>query len=218
MAADRYTYVQIEVGGQPVWAATTHFPVAVGDGVTVFGGLPMANFHSKTLNRDFPVIYFSGRIVVTSGATAGAESTPLLPPGHPALPKAESVALPPNHPSLTGQPTAGAKVDLTGIARAEGGKTVQEINFDRAQLSGQSVTVRGKIVKYNAMVMGKNWLHIRDGSGSADRKDNDLTITTAMPAKLGDTVVVIGRVATNRDFGSGYQYGVIIEDARVKVE
>ena len=96
------------------------------------------------------------------------------------------------------------------------GKTVGEINTHKAKLSGKRTTVRGKVVKYNASVMGKNWLHIRDGSGGAD--SNDLTITTATEAKVGDTVLVSGKVATNRDFGGGYKYSVIIEDATVVVE
>ena len=78
--------------------------------------------------------------------------------------------------------------------------------------------MRGKVVKYNAMIMGKNWLHLRDGSGSDDKSNNDLTVTTATPAKLGDTVLVTGNVSTNRDFGAGYKYTVILEDAKVTVE
>ena len=66
--------------------------------------------------------------------------------------------------------------------------------------------------------MGKNWLHIRDGSGSADKSDNDLTVTTSTPAKLGDTVLVTGLVSLNKDFGAGYKYTVILDDAKVTVE
>jgi hypothetical protein len=68
------------------------------------------------------------------------------------------------------------------------------------------------------MILGKNWLHVEDGSGSAEKKDNDLPITTSAPAALGDTVLVTGTVSTNRDFGVGYKYSVIIEDAKVTVE
>ena len=64
--------------------------------------------------------------------------------------------------------------------------------------------------------MGKNWLHIRDGSGSEG--GNDLTVTTSTAAKVGDTVLVSGKVGVDRDFGSGYKYAVIIEDAQVVVE
>lgn len=217
MTTAGYTYVQVDTGHQKVWAATTHLTVTNGDHVTVFGALPMSGFHSKSLDRDFDVVYFTGKITITSDAN-GVATAPMLPPGHPALPGAASPVLPPNHPSLTGLPASGAPVDLAGIKKAAGGRTVQEIIFGSPQLAGQMVAVRGRVVKYNAMVMGKNWLHIQDGSGSADRKDNDLTITTATPAKLGDTVLVTGKVTTNKDFGAGYKYGVILEDAKVTVE
>jgi len=213
-----YTYVQVDTGQDKIWAATTQFAVKNGDIVTLLGGMPMSNFHSKSLNRDFQMIYFTGKILIGSGGAVGADSAPVLPPGHPALPGEAQPALPPNHPSLTGQPAPPAAVNLDGIKKAEGGLTVQEIVLGGPKLSGQVVKVRGRIVKYNGMVMGKNWLHIQDGSGSIDQRDNDLTVTTATPAKLGDTVLVTGKITTNKDFGAGYRYAVILEDAGVTVE
>jgi len=210
--AANYTYVQVDTGSKKVWAATTEFAVKVGDPVVVGAGVPMNNYHSKTLNRDFDLVYFTGSITVgTNGVSL------VLPPGHPALTSGMSATLPAGHPSLTGQ-TPSPNLDLTGIKRAEGGKTIQEIFAAKSKLAGKPVAVRGKVVKYNAMIMAKNWLHIRDGSGSEDEKDNDLTVTTTTPAKLGDTVLVTGNVSTNRDFGAGYKYTVIIEDATVTVE
>jgi hypothetical protein len=109
------------------------------------------------------------------------------------------------------------EVDLTGIARAEGGKTVAELFAEKDQLAGKPVTVRGKVVKGNANIMGKNWLHVRDGSGADGT--NDLTVTTmAELPKIGDTVLVTGTVALDQDFGMGYQYAVIMQDAEIKVE
>jgi hypothetical protein len=118
-----------------------------------------------------------------------------------------------NHPAA--QPVA--EVDLTGIAKAEGGMTVAEVFADPGKLAGQKVTVRGKVVKTNAGVMGTNWVHVRDGSGADGT--NDLTVTTKgeIP-KVGDTVVVSGPVTANKDYGMGYSYPVILEDAEVKVE
>ena len=123
--------------------------------------------------------------------------------------------LPPGHPAI-GAAAAKPTVELTGIKPVKGGKTVGAINADRVKLSGKPVSVRGKVVKYNGGVMGKNWLHIRDGSGSEG--GNDLTVTTSTAAKVGDTVLVSGKVGVDRDFGSGYKYAVIIEDAQVVVE
>jgi hypothetical protein len=117
-------------------------------------------------------------------------------------------------------PTAGeaANVDLTGIAKADGGKTVAEVYGEKAALTGQPVTVRGKVVKTNAGIMGKNWVHVRDGSG--EEGSNDLTVTTAAGAlpNVGDVVVVTGTVAVDKDFGMGYQYPVLVEEATIVVE
>jgi len=111
-----------------------------------------------------------------------------------------------------------AEIDLAGIAKAEGGKTVAEVYAEKDALVNTRVTVRGKVVKTNAGIMGKDWLHVRDGSGADGT--NDLTVTTApgtLP-KVGDTVVVTGTVVLNKDFGMGYQYPVMVEGAEVKVE
>ena len=140
------------------------------------------------------------------------------PPAETAAAPAASVAgeapkMPANHP-VAGP---GEEVDLSGIAKAEGGKTVAEVFAEKDALGGKPVTVRGKVVKVNVGIMGKNWLHVRDGSGAEGT--NDLTVTTAaeLPA-LGTTVVVTGPVTLNKDFGMGYTYDVIVEDAEVKAE
>jgi hypothetical protein len=112
---------------------------------------------------------------------------------------------------------AGAPVDVSGVTRAEGGKTVAEVFAEKDSLAGKPVTLRGKVVKSNTGIMGKNWIHVRDGSGSDG--SNDLTVTTvsAQP-NVGDTVVITGPVSVNTDFGMGYQYDVIVEDAQVTIE
>ena len=109
-------------------------------------------------------------------------------------------------------------VSLTGITKAEGGKTIQEIFDEKAALAGSKVTVRGKAVKVNAGIMGKNWVHVRDGSGA--NGDNDLTVTTTSPSlpDVGDTVLVTGTLALDQDFGMGYQYAVIVQDAELTIE
>jgi hypothetical protein len=214
MNAATYTYVQVDTGKTTNWAAAPQFPVKVGDTVTIFDGMPMPNYHSKSLNRDFDVCYFSGRAGVegaaASGTPAGGQE---LPAGHPPI-GAASAQLPAGHPSIGA--AAQPAMDFSGLKVPKNGKTVADIVNDRAKLAGKTVTVRGKVVKYNGGILGKNWLHIRDGSGKEG--SNDLTITTATEAKVGDTVLVSGKVATDRDFGSGYKYSVLLEDAEVAVE
>jgi hypothetical protein len=116
-------------------------------------------------------------------------------------------------------PSAHAQepVDLSNIAKADGGKTVEEVYSGMDQLAGQKVSVRGKVVKTNSGIMGKNWVHVRDGSGAEGANDLTVTVKGQIP-EVGDTVLVTGPVTVNKDFGMGYVYPVIIEDAELKVE
>jgi hypothetical protein len=206
MNAAGYTYVLVDTGKQKNWAAAPQFAVKKGDEVSIGESMPMEKYHSKTLNRDFDVVYFAAAVRVN-----GKSAAPSAPPANPNLPK--------DHPPIGGGATSApvpAKVDLSGIKKAEGGKTVAEVWAGRAKLSGKEVKVRGRVVKYNPMIMNRNWVHVRDGSGAEG--SNDLLVTTATDVKVGDMVVVTGKVATDRDFGANYKYAVMIEDGKIQVE
>lgn len=209
-----YTYVLVDTGTEKLWAAAPQFEVKAGDSVDIRGGNPMHNYHSKTLNRDFEVVYFTGNVSVNGlPAGAGALGTKLLS-GQPPL-GGQGSALPEGHPPVGGG-AAKPKMELTGIKKADGGKTIEEIFAGKANLTGKEVKVRGRVVKYNANIMGKNWLHIQDGTGAAG--SDDLLLTTASPVKVGDTVLATGTVLTDKDFGYGYKYAVMIDDAKLVIE
>ena len=84
----------------------------------------------------------------------------------------------------------GASVDLTGIAKAEGGSTIAEVFAQKDQLAGKNVLVRGKVVKVSPGIMGKNWVHVRDGTGPTGQRPHG---HDRRRAKVGDTVLVTGR-------------------------
>jgi hypothetical protein len=211
MDAGGYTYVLVDTGTNKVWAAATKFSVKQGDSVTVPDSMPMSNFRSDSLKRDFALIYFAGSITVNGAVSGGAN----LPSGHPPLGRVAAGNLPAGHPSPANK-MAPPAVDFTGFKPAQGGKTIADLYAASAQLGGKSVKVRGKVVKYNANILGKNWLHLQDGTGSAG--SNDLLVTTSAEAKRGDTVLIEGQVALNKDFGAGYKYNLLVEDAKVTVE
>jgi RecJ-like exonuclease len=195
-----YTYVQVDTGSDKIWAAAPECLVKVGDRIAVPVGTPMRNFHSKSLDRDFELIYFVNTFQNSDGdpLTKGdSQLTGSSPMAHNSIP---------------------VDIDVSGVAKAEGGKDIGEIYTNKADLSGKKITVRGKVVKFNQQIMGKNWLHIRDGSGDAAAHTNDLTVTTNAEAKVGNTVLVTGEVHLDKDFGYGYKYDVILEDAQVVVE
>lgn len=203
MNSGGYTYVHVEAAGKgKLWAAGPTATVKVGDTVSLPNGMLMENFASKTLGRTFERIYFVSGIQVAGGGAAAA--TPAHAPKPASQPASQPGAKAP-HPT--------AKADVGKIEKAEGGLTVAEIFAKSAALSGKQVVLRGKVVKYNANIMGKNWLHVQDGTGAAGT--NDLTVTTGGTAAVGDVVVLTGTLVTNKDFGAGYNYAVLLEDAKL---
>ena len=93
------------------------------------------------------------------------------------------------------------------------GKSISEIYANKNKLNGKTVKVKGKVVKYNPNIMKRNWIHIQDGSGS--KNDFDLVVTSLDPVKLGDVITVEGTLNIDKDFGAGYFFPVIIENAKV---
>lgn len=197
MDAGQYTYVRLKTPKGDIWAAVTQQPLKAGSEITIGNAMWMQNFESKTLNRKFEHILF-GSIVAPGGAMAAE-----LPAGH--VPVTQAAG---------GAPSSEILGDVK-VEKAAGGKTVAEIYASKATLKGTEVVVRGTVVKWNPEIMGKNWLHLRDGSGSADKGDNDLTVTTTDVVTKGSVVTVRGKLGLDRDFTSGYAYPVILEDAKV---
>ena len=104
---------------------------------------------------------------------------------------------------------------MAPVEPVAGGLTVAEVWAGKARLAGSTVTVRGRVVKFNPGIMGTNWMHLQDGSGSAANGTHDLTVTTPAAATVGEVVTATGAVAVDQDFGAGYTYPVIIREAAV---
>lgn len=111
-----------------------------------------------------------------------------------------------------------ADTTAVNVAKATGpnARTVAEVVTLAQTLKDKPVVVHGKVVKYNPDIMGKNWLHLRDGTGKADDGSNDILVTTTASTKLGAVVTASGTVRTDKDFGAGYAYKVLIEEASLK--
>ena len=190
--ASPYSYLRIQSGQGEIWAAVPETKVEKGAEVTVNNAMQMDGFESKTLKRKFDVIFF-GTLTPSAGAPMGA-----------AMQHAEAAKGPADVPDVK-----------VAKASGPGARTVAETYAQKSALNEKPIVIRGKVVKFTAEVMGKNWIHLRDGSGSPERGDNDLTLTTKDTVKVGDVVLVKGTVRINKDFGSGYTYSVIVEDAKV---
>lgn len=195
MEAGPYTYVRVEANGREIWAASSKFLVAVGEQVVVPLDMPMESFHSDTLDRTFPLIYFAGAI-----AREGEMKPPAMPAGH---------------PPISGAGAAHGTAPVAPVEPAPGGLTIAEVWAGKGRLAGTTVIVRGRVVKFNPGIMGTNWLHLQDGSGSPANGTHDLTVTTPAAVTVGDVVTATGAVAVDQDFGAGYAYPVMIREAAI---
>jgi hypothetical protein len=126
----------------------------------------------------------------------------------------------PHGSSPHGAVASAAEVGDVNVAKAVGANayTVAEIIDQSKILKDKPAVVRGKVVKFSPEIMGKNWIHLRDGSGTAAAKNNDLVLTTKDQAKVGAVVIARGIVRTDKDFGHGYAYEVIMEEASVSAK
>ena len=97
-------------------------------------------------------------------------------------------------------------------------KTVAAVYKDKAALTGKTISATGKVVKVNNGIMGRNFVHVQDGTGDAKTGTNNLVVTSKQTAAVGDKVTISGVVVLNRDFGSGYSYPLIIEEASIVVK
>lgn len=130
-----------------------------------------------------------------------------------AVSDSEKVMLKKAHEGAAAAPSEAVKVEKATGADAY---TVGEIYAKAAHLDKKKVTVRGKVVKTSIGIMDRNWIHLRDGSGDATKRTNNLVVTSHDAPKVGDVVTATGILAKDRDFGSGYLYQVIVEDAKLK--
>jgi len=187
MDTGNYTYVLIKTGDKDVWAATEQFNAVVGSRVSIPRGMLVKDFESPTLGRKFDELYFADSIDVLDS----------------------TYSAPITHEEAPSEP-------IEKLSPPEGGLSVADVYQRRQEIAGSTVTVRGKVVKYTERVMGRNWLHINDGSGTGGQRD--LTINTLDTARLGEVVTVTGLVAIDEDLGYGYFYEVVIKDANVSRE
>lgn len=95
-------------------------------------------------------------------------------------------------------------------------QSVADLYKNKTALSGKEVRVQGKVVKVNEGIMKRNFVHVQDGTG--DKTSNNLIVTAQQSAKVGDQVVIVGKVTLDKDFGSGYSYPLLLEATSITVK
>ena len=199
---DRYTIIQIKQDEKELWLAATAFDAAVGDKIEYMGGVPMGDFYVKALDRTFDEILFLSNI---RKAVDEQKEPPPEETAQPAVMPDDDY-----HRNITtGQPVAAPAPGEVIKAAAE--LTIAEVFARRSELADQVVSVRGKVLKLTKNILGRTWVTLADGSGTAP--DDKLLATTLQEVRIGETLSVTGTVKTNINLGAGYQYKAILEEA-----
>jgi hypothetical protein len=197
---DGDTDLRLKTSNGEAWAAVPSTAIRPGAQVEITSSTSLENFESKILKKKFDRIVFGQ--IADPGAPAGSGAS-----GAPA-----TAALNP-HGTQPAQVTPTARV---GRASGPDARSVSEVVAGSLQLKDKQVLVRGQVVKVNTGILGKNWLHLRDGTGSAIDGSNDLLVTSREAAAIGDIVSAKGTVRTDVKLGTGHAYAVLVEDASLR--
>lgn len=195
----QYTYVKVTGEHSDYWLAINKTLVNVGDTYYWSAGMIMNNFTSKELNKTFDYIVFvsdftSQPITLNMPEGAMKDGDPMMSQG------------------MKGNEIKAVKKKVD-ISAAEGGITIADLFSKPQEYAGKKVKIKGEVVKYSAGIINRNWVHIQDGTEAGGVFD--LVITTVQTVAVGDQVTFEGVISLNKDFGAGYKYEVIMEDAAV---
>ncbi len=188
----QYTYLRMESGE---WAAVDSAPtLAVGQEATVNLQNEMANFDSPSLKRTFERLWF--------GTLEGAA---------PVVRTAPAGAVPP-----TGTPVGEVKSPVAKVADTGPALTLRVVDVytEKAALSGKKVKIKGTVDRVN-VVQGVSYVHLKDGSGDAAAKTDDLLCIASGEVTKGQAVTAEGVVAIDKNVGMG-PVPVALDEAQLR--
>ncbi len=233
LAASGFSYIRVATSAGEYWLAVPETEVKVGEEVSVASGQLIENFASKGLGRTFPKIVMStgliGKAPKAGGSPHGGMAPPAAGPPHEMGMGADSFKTAMQQEAAAGAQAGGSEM-VPGsskavvpmaevkVTKATGANAyaVGDIFAKAAALNGKKVRVRGQVMKVSTNILGRNWIHLQDGTGDPMKNTHDLVVTSTDLSQKGAVVTVEGVVATNKDFGAGYVYAVIVEEAKLQ--
>lgn len=178
----KYVYLRVKEGQEQFWIATINREVTIGGTYFYQGGLLKTNFESKEHNRVFEKMYLVSALVESDHSSHVS-------------------------PENSQQPitTSAKPLDVKGSVK------IADLVANPKKYAGKTIQISGKCVKVNPNIMGRNWVHLQDGS----KDDYDLVITCDVQIPVGHTVTMTGKVVLDKDFGSGYKYAILLEEGEL---
>ncbi len=220
MDSGGYTYILVDNGKEKTWVAIPQTKVEKGTTVTYKPGMVMTNFVSKSLERTFKSIVFSSGL--NGKGTQSFHGMTTSDDSFAAAVQSERKAGPPaaSRPIQSSGGSNGAIAPFREIsikkADAPNGYSVEELYNQADKLNGEKVTLHGLVVKVSPNIMGRNWIHMQDGTGNPMKNSHDMVVTSSEIPEVNSEITIEGVLAAKKDFGAGYKYKAIIEEAVIK--
>ncbi len=199
MNATGYTYAKVDEDGAIYWIASPQTNVKVGDTVSYIEQMVMKDFTSESLNKTFDYLMFASAMVKPGEAHTHANH---VSQPHPATTKSSSTPK-----------TVEGIVEKISIAKLDGGYNIEELYASKDKLKDKSIKLRAKVVKVSKAIMGKDWIHLQDGTGEGATSDIILT-TKDSTVNVGDVVIVEAIYKTDVDLGYGYFFEIILQEGK----
>jgi len=203
-----YKYLKVDENGTQQWVAIANAPVAVGDRIGYDKRTVMHDFESKSLGKTFKEIIFASEVYLPQKVQRPKSMKDMLGLGDEDPHKGMGIGMSPEDEEKPAKPFV--KKDTY---------TVEEVHMWRKSLEGQTISLEGSVYKVSHQIMKRDWVHLGDGTGNEKDLTDDLVFTAdSTTVKAGDKVIATGKVVVNKDFGYGYFYKVLIQDATFKVK
>ncbi|GIT98653.1 hypothetical protein [Sulfurovum sp. TSL1] len=203
-----YKYLKVDENGTQHWVAIANAPVAVGDRIGYDKRTIMHDFESKSLGKTFKEIIFASDVYLPQKVQRPTSMKDMLGLGNQDPHQGIGIGMSPEEEEKPAKPFV--KKDVY---------TVEEIHMWRKSLEGEIISLEGNVYKVSHQIMKRDWVHLGDGTGNEKKLTDDLVFTAdSTTVKAGDRVIATGRVVVNKDFGYGYFYKVLIQDATFEVK
>jgi len=187
LPTSKYVYLKVDEKGEEFWIATSKKEVKVGETYFYKNGILKTNFESKEHNRVFDKVYLVANIVPANHGVEQSTTT--------------------SQPKETNESEAPKKIEIEGSIK------ISELVNNKSKYDGKEVQISGKCTKLNPNIMGRNWIHLKDGS----MDEYDLVVTSDVAVPEGHVVTMKGIVVLDKDFGAGYKYDLIIENGQIVI-
>ena len=186
LPTERYVYVRVKEGTDEFWIASDRSEVIVGRPYFYRGGLLKTNFHSNEYNRDFDKLVLVTKVVPADHGEGGMNDASPAMIGN-------------------GQAKSAVPVNVAGSVK------IADLIADPKKYEGKAIHISGTCTKVNPNIMGRNWVHLKDGS----KGDPEVVATTDVVVPVGEKATIVGTVVLDKDFGAGYRYAILLESAQL---